>query len=223
MSFDDYRNTISARQAELKAKGLPSSITEAQWSMLKMLWDAQGQWVDRELLHSLVQQSDYRRRLTELQDERGIDIERRQNGKSFEYRLATTKLNQAFPRAYLSQSQKKKLFEREEFTCQICGAMDPENNNSMLQADHRIPLKRGGGHSAENWQTLCGDCNVGKRRACQDCNLPCYSCTWAFPDQWGVRAVIPLSNADHQRLNAAGIRTPEEISVFLMKSVDLEQ
>lgn len=70
---------------------------------------------------------------------------------------------------------RKYVFERDNFTCQICGVAPieiPENytgrntvglpEHSHLVVDHIIPWKRGGTIDLENLQTLCNDCNLRK-------------------------------------------------------------
>jgi len=212
MKYEEYKDVIAARQKELREKSLPANITEAQWDMVKLLWDAGEDfprpWVPREELHDLTHQSDYRRRITELKDERGLDIEK---NKSNEYRLKSPKLNPAVPRAYLSPAQKKKLFTRQLYTCQACGHVDVGNKDETLQADHKIPLKHGGVHNESNWQILCWNCNVGKRRACQDCQRDCTDCVWAFPEKTGVRIMVPLDNDVFRTLQDKGLREHEDI------------
>lgn len=207
MTFQDFVVIIGQRQAELKAKGLKSNITSAQWEILKYLFN-QGNslprgWVPRDVLHDLVKQSDYRRRITELGDEIGVDIERQPGTNA--YRLKSLCLNPANPRTYLSKSQKDQLLFRQNYTCQVCSLHDMNNSSGTLQADHKIPLARGGGHSIENWQTLCHVCNVGKRNACQDCLRDCRQCPWAFPEINGIRIMAPLSPSEIQSIMALGI------------------
>lgn len=207
MTFQDFVGIIGQRQAELKAKGLKSNITSAQWEILKYLFN-QGNslprdWVPRDVLHDLVKQSDYRRRITELGDEIGVDIERQPGTNA--YRLRSLNLNPANPRTYLSKSQKDQLLFRQNYTCQVCSLHDMNNSSGTLQADHKIPLARGGGHSIENWQTLCHVCNVGKRNACQDCLRDCRQCPWAFPEIHGIRIMAPLSPSEIQSIMALGI------------------
>ena len=84
-------------------------------------------------------------------------------------------------RHYLSSNQKKELFLKQGFTCQICGKNDRPGQRG-IQADHKIPLLRGGSNDSENWQTLCNECNVAKRRSCQNCSIDCKTCFWAFPN-----------------------------------------
>jgi len=207
MNFQNFVTIINQRQAELKANGLKSNITQAQWQILEYLFN-QGDtfpraWVPRDVLHDLVKQSDYRRRITELGDEVGVDIER-QSGTNA-YRLKSPNLNLANPRTYLSKTQKNSLILRQNYTCQICSLHDDGNSTGTLQADHKIPLARGGGHSIENWQTLCHVCNVGKRNACQGCTRDCRQCPWAFPEIHGIRIMAPLSPSDIQGIMALGI------------------
>ncbi|MGL5680453.1 MAG: HNH endonuclease [Plesiomonas shigelloides] len=207
MSFEEFVKTIGQRQADLKAKGLKSNITAAQWKILEYLFN-QGErfprdWVPRDVLHNLVNQSDYRRRITELGDEIGIDIERQSSTNA--YRLKSLNLNPANPRTYLTAKQKRQLLERQRYTCQVCSLHDENNSTRTLQADHKVPLARGGDHSLGNWQTLCHVCNVGKRNACQGCLRDCKQCPWAFPEQHGVKIMIPLTPRDIANIISLGI------------------
>jgi hypothetical protein len=50
------------------------------------------------------------------------------------------------------------VFERDDFTCQYCGA-----RGVSLQCDHIIPVSRGGGNELDNLTTACRPCNQSKR------------------------------------------------------------
>ena len=52
-----------------------------------------------------------------------------------------------------------KVLDRDQSTCQKCGAKAPEVS---LMVDHVIPIARGGMTEERNLQTLCGACNIGK-------------------------------------------------------------
>jgi hypothetical protein len=217
MNYSDFLQLIKARQADLKSKSLPSSITQAQFKLLEYLWNAGTQfprnWVPRSELHNLINQSDYRRRITELKDERGIDVEL--DKKTNQYRLVSPNLKDAFPRAYLSPKQKKGVLERDNFKCQGCGIVDINNETGALQADHKIPLSRTGSHDLSNWQTLCHVCNVVKRRACEGCQRDCRSCVWAFPEKHGAKLLLNFSTEFLAKLEARKLKDNSEITTFL--------
>lgn len=214
MNFQDFVAIINLRQEELRILGLRTNITEAQWTMLQYLFN-QGDtfprnWVPRETLFQLVNQSDYRRRIAELVDGIGINIERQAGSNA--YRLSSTNLKAANPRTYLSKAQKDNLLRFQHYTCQVCSLQDVGNQTGTLQADHKIPLARGGSHNQQNWQVLCHVCNVGKRRVCQDCSRDCYQCPWAFPENHGIRVMLSLTPAEYQSILSRGIqkdRIPE--------------
>lgn len=223
MSFEEFVDVIKLRQAELREKGLRSNISPAQWEMVKFLFN-QGHtlprnWVPRETLHDLVKQSDYRRRIAELGDEIGIDIERQLGSNA--YRLSSLTLKTANPRTYLTKTQRDSLFVAQHFTCQVCSLQDVHNTTGTLQADHKIPLARGGGHSMTNWQTLCHICNVGKRNACQDCTRDCNLCPWAFPERHGIRVMASLTPNDFQEIIALGV-PKENIAEWLVNLARIE-
>jgi len=54
---------------------------------------------------------------------------------------------------------RKSIYERDNFTCYICGKKFGE---SKLSIDHMRPVSRGGGNSWENMITCCVKCNWDK-------------------------------------------------------------
>lgn len=222
MSFEEYCAKIQERQAMLRSKGLKSNITTAQWKLLQCLFERgeslPREWIPREELHNLIGQSDYRRRITEL-IELGIDIELKSGSNM--YRLRSLELNQSNPRTYLSAAQKKALLENNNYTCQICGKIDELNKNKSLQADHRIPLSRNGTHAMINWQTLCKDCNVGKKRACVDCIQECDKCVWAFPEKHGIRVILSLEPETINKILSFGVQN-QDVSQWIYTLIKRE-
>lgn len=59
----------------------------------------------------------------------------------------------------VSNSLRFEVFQRDEHTCQYCGRKAPEVE---LQADHLVPVARGGTDDFENLVTSCRECNSGK-------------------------------------------------------------
>jgi superfamily II DNA or RNA helicase len=59
----------------------------------------------------------------------------------------------------LTEEEKIKIKERDEYTCLCCGT----TTRSFLQVDHIDPRYLGGSNNPENLQTLCGECNNKKR------------------------------------------------------------
>ena len=59
-------------------------------------------------------------------------------------------------------SLRKRFFvlKRDGFTCVHCGANGP---GVRLEVDHKVPVAKGGTDALDNLQTLCFECNRGKR------------------------------------------------------------
>lgn len=72
---------------------------------------------------------------------------------------------------YFDSSIKKvEIFERDKYTCKICGKICNQNDKrwgtfgpDYPTIDHIIPLARGGKHIMQNLQCACGMCNSNKR------------------------------------------------------------
>ena|SRR6056297_961067 len=59
-------------------------------------------------------------------------------------------------------SMRKKVFERDLYTCQKCGQQNGKGNDVPLHIDHIVPIKYGGSSNMDNLQVLCQKCNLKK-------------------------------------------------------------
>ena len=89
-----------------------------------------------------------------------------------------------------------------------------------LQADHKIPLIRGGESRLENWQPLCNECNVMKRSACAGCRDNCRECAWAFPDEKGKIVLVRVSKHLLQKAKETGIASPVQMEGVLKDALE---
>jgi 5-methylcytosine-specific restriction endonuclease McrA len=162
-------------------------------------------WVSSAELLELTGQKYFDRRTRELRDHLGCDIvsSYKEEFSGHAWRIVSPTLTPPLDREYLTASQKKKLFEAYNYCCSVCGAKI-EPGVRGLQADHKIPLSREGDNGPSNWQPLCNTCNVGKRRACDNCELDCLSCSWAFPELVGIKTLIDIKESTLRKVEAFG-------------------
>jgi 5-methylcytosine-specific restriction endonuclease McrA len=202
-AFQRYINRV---QSHILSKiGKPKKLSAVKVLVLQILWDAGNsfprEWVPSDLLYERTNQKYIDRRVRELRNESGCDIQTGMNRGVHAYRLLSDNLNEAFDRQYLTEKNKILLLERHNYCCAACGQRFPSNTKG-LQSDHKIPLIRGGGSELDNWQPLCVACNVAKRRSCSGCEVDCTKCAWAFPEHFGQTIPIQLSTAVGYRLQA---------------------
>jgi hypothetical protein len=65
-------------------------------------------------------------------------------------------------RAPISVRKRFQVFQRDMYRCCIC-----QRSGVRLELDHIVPVSLGGSDKVENLQTLCWDCNRGKRNNMQ--------------------------------------------------------
>ena len=169
-------------------------LSAVKATILGTLWEQDTSpfpkpWVTSNELLELTGQKYFDRRTRELRDESGCDIETAHVNGMHSYRLKSGSLNALKPREYLTEIEKRTLFSRFKNCCQICGKTMVSGVRG-LQADHKVPLMRGGSKDLSNWQPVCNDCNVGKRGACANCNDDCNICPWAFPENTGRVSLV---------------------------------
>lgn len=194
MTIDQYVATISGGKRLSAVKRL----------ILNILWrkgeEFPSAWVRSSYILEQTKQKYFDRRARELRDENGCDIETRQIDGEHQWRILSTNVLTQNTRAYLTQTQKENLFEISKYVCAVCGK-EALPGVRGLQADHKIPLIRGGTNETENWQSLCNECNVAKRRACAGCYETCRTCFWAFPEKKGLPITVYLNREEFDRVS----------------------
>jgi 5-methylcytosine-specific restriction endonuclease McrA len=215
MTFDEYIGIISRHK----------TLSAVKVRILRKLWGNEDdnlpkEWVSSEELLSITnQKKHFDRRARELRDSHGCDIETKHihEMSGHAWRINSLEIAETQDREYLTPTQKQFLFDSSGNRCSICGKV-AEAGVRGLQADHKIPLSRGGGNELGNWQPICNVCNVGKRRTCEGCSMDCRSCPWAFPELVGVTIVITINDqvlsdvTEYSRLNNITISEVFEIA-----------
>lgn len=213
----DYITTLAAS----------SRLSPVKQKILCALWPTDdlfpGPWIKSSYLLELTGQKYFDRRARELRDESGCDISTQPHEGEHCWRLNSANIAAGNTRLYLSEADKTTLFRRHEYTCAVCGvAMAPGVRG--LQADHKVPLSRGGSHDLSNWQPLCNECNVGKRRACAECEDDCRVCSWAFPEVVGITTAVSiptdlLRKLERQVDSSNGITSVNDVIIKLIQDL----
>jgi hypothetical protein len=113
--------------------------------------------------------SEWARRVRELRDEEGYEIlthKDRSDLKPGQYMLLTGKRRPVLARS-ISKEMRARVFERNGFTCQACGAGpdDPDpfhpERKIRLTIGHIIDFSKGGKSELGNLRAECTNCNEG--------------------------------------------------------------
>lgn len=197
MTADEYIELLPTKR----------KLSDVKIRILKKLWGRDSDqfpkpWVSSVALLKLTDQKYFDRRARELRDQLGCDIEsaHREEFGGHGWRLVSAKLAPPQDREYLSQSQKLILFRASDYHCATCGLQVAAGVRG-LQADHKVPLSRGGTNDLANWQPMCNNCNVGKRRACEGCKIDCKTCSWAYPETAGVPTLVSINENTLRRID----------------------
>ncbi len=113
MDLDDYIEQVD------------SGLSPVKKLILAMLWEAGStfpkNWVTSSHITKLTGQKYCDRRIRELRDEHGCNIETGRDGAGqHAYRMVSTDVAISNPRSYLTATQKRKLFVDTGFCCAIC-------------------------------------------------------------------------------------------------------
>jgi 5-methylcytosine-specific restriction endonuclease McrA len=161
-------------------------ISHVKEKIITILWGNTNKfpkdWVESKLLLEKTRQKYFDRRIRELRDHHGCDIEIGNHGRLYQYRLKSSKLLNTKTAPKVSQKNKNKVLNEAYNSCAICGKVTVGGIRG-LQVDHRIPLSRNGSNHFSNLQALCNECNIEKRKNCRGCQLDCNTCDWAFPQK----------------------------------------
>ena len=125
---------------------------------LKHLKEHLCKWVHNQEFRQISGLNDVPRTIRLLRQE-GWQIEVRGDGY---VRLVSLEKKEARgERTRISQRVRYRILHRDGFRCKACGR--GPNNGVKLTIDHIIPVDWGGGNEESNLQTLCMECNEGKK------------------------------------------------------------
>lgn len=97
-----------------------------------------------------------------LQNEVILDIPNLNKFVTYLSEVVKFKKSARAQRALMTSQLRRKIMERDNFSCQICGLSNREEPNLLLEIDHIIPIAKGGMTTEDNLQTLCWRCNRSK-------------------------------------------------------------
>ena len=216
MKFQKYLDRLPTKR----------KLSDVKLKILKRLWNEDidsfpKPWVSSAELLELTGQKYFDRRTRELRDQLGCDLESsyREEFSGHAWRINSEKLSPPQDRDYLTQTQKLNLFESNNYCCSTCG-IKIDAGIRGLQADHKIPLSRGGTNDLKNWQPMCNNCNVGKRRACEGCQIKCETCSWAFPELVGVKTMVSISERTLKRIDRYSNTTGESMDKIIENATE---
>jgi len=137
----------------------------AKWKLKAFLTANVGKVVTAKQLRDAAgtDVSEWARRLRELRDEEGMQILShvdREGLKPGEYLLETLNLLPVVPRT-ISGKVRRRIYERNGFTCRVCGAEAGEESGCepgkkcRLQIDHILPISQGGTDEDHNLRAVC--------------------------------------------------------------------
>ncbi|MGC8560968.1 MAG: HNH endonuclease [Phycisphaerae bacterium] len=122
-----------------------------------------GRVITSDELRRVAGISEWARRVRELRDEEGLPVlthNDRQGLKPNEYLLESSNLRPVIARG-ISAKLRKRILERNGFTCQACGAGPGEEapcepgKRVRLQIDHILPISQGGTDHDDNLRAVC--------------------------------------------------------------------
>lgn len=115
-------------------------------------------YLTRGRIHRVVDEKKESFDLNEIIDVlKSIDSSKVIDGRRF-YSGKVWKSIERVERAKVSNELRQEIFERDGYTCVICGSTEKES----LEIDHIMPISKGGKTEPDNLQTLCHDCNIRK-------------------------------------------------------------
>ena len=131
-----------------------------------------GKILDSKTLQVVADSSEWARRIRELRNEEGLNINTHNDDSSLkpgQYKLLDLKPRPAFARG-ISKETRAFVLDRNGFTCQMCGAVagephpyDQAGRKTRLHIGHVIDKSMGGTDDASNLRAICSVCNEGAK------------------------------------------------------------
>ena len=199
-------------------------LQPARWNLLNLI--PLGGQLSKEEYFRLADQSDARRRWTELKLEYGFDVDI----VDTQYVRGTTlpPVNWPDPRPDMKRLKDDYwdfLSEKHSSQCNVCTVEVVKNKNDEGTTgviDHRIPVVYGGSDDIDNLQLLCTPCNNKKNQLYQNDPskyLRSYL-QWAYPEKYRSRSYhLMLEEEDSILLNELVAREQLSPSEMILRII----
>lgn len=121
-------------------------------------------------------------------------------------------------------SRRRQVYERDDYTCQNCGASSHQDESITLHAHHIVPKSKGGSHSLSNLVSLCDDCHSRIHPHME--SSPARSQQILRKSQYDSKLISVLSNIDavaeqlHTQINRCAIPNKGEELFQVYQSYD---
>ena len=143
-------------------------MASAKDKLKKYFLEHVGEDISRETLRDVAGNTqDWQRSLRQLRQETGLDIQATRTGYVL---TSSTPIHPAQIRGHIDNKLRYAVLQRDNSTCQRCGANAQNTPGVKLVVDHKIPVESGGKTTIDNLWTLCSNCNGGKQAFFQDDN-----------------------------------------------------
>ncbi len=120
-----------------------------------------NEWIPYTTLNEVAKISEWARVVRMLRQE-GWEIEQHGGGLNSQYKLSSLEKGKGKERDYINKKLRAEILNRDNYRCIHCGK-NPKEDGVKLHIDHKIPVDWGGKTVENNLQTLCGECNEGKK------------------------------------------------------------
>lgn len=126
--------------------------------MLNHLREHLNEWIHNQELRQITGLNDVPREVRALRQQ-GWQVE--VNGKGHVRLVSLEKVTARGERVSIDEKTRYLILQRDNFRCRVCGRS--ASNQVKLTIDHIIPVDWGGRTEEGNLQTLCEECNRGKK------------------------------------------------------------
>lgn len=140
----------------------------AKTKILNLFQANLNKWIPINDIKEAAQISEWARMIRLLRAE-GWQIDKKGGSTSTEYCLKSLEKQDGVVREPIDTRLRAEILRRDSYRCVHCGR-NPEEDNIQLEVDHIIPVEWGGKTEPENLQTLCRECNQGKKNYFSDFN-----------------------------------------------------
>jgi len=169
MRFGGWNNALI--KAGLKIKKINRVTNDELLENLKKTWDMLGRQprsTEMEKPISRYNRTAYKRHFGSwynalMEYLYAVKIGKLEPGKNSCHKKIKKMERKPFKQWSVSKCLRFDVFKRDNYRCRICGVSPANDPKVTLHVDHIVPVSKNGETVISNLQTLCSNCNFGKK------------------------------------------------------------